>query len=112
LELPPLTGRFLGANVPIGGGGYLRLLPVHAVGWVLRTWGRTNGPGMLYLHPWELDPDQPHLPMTALNRFRQRVGLGRTARKLRWLLDRFRFCDVRSSLAGVEAAALPAFDYG
>ena len=33
LEIPPLTLRLLGTNIPAGGGGYLRLLPVRTVGW-------------------------------------------------------------------------------
>jgi hypothetical protein len=102
----------LGANLPVGGGGYLRLLPVRVVGRALRAWGRRNGPGMLYLHPWELDPDQPSLPMSRLNRMRHRVGLRRTEGKLAWLLEHFRFREVRPSLGRLEAASLPAFRYG
>jgi hypothetical protein len=51
---------------------------------------------MIYLHPWELDPDQPVLPMSALSRFRHRVNLSRTEDKLIRLLRAFRFSDVRS----------------
>jgi len=105
LEIPPLTWRLAGANWPVGGGGYLRLLPVRVVGMALRSAARAGRAGMLYLHPWELDPDQPDLPMSRLSRWRHRVGLRRTEAKLRWLLGRFRFSGVRERLEALTAAA-------
>ena len=91
LELPPLTARTLGLTVPVGGGGYLRLLPSWTVTRAIRRAEHAGWPAMLYLHPWELDPDQPVLPMGRLSRFRHRVNLRRTAAKLTGLLSRFRF---------------------
>jgi hypothetical protein len=41
---------------------------------------------MLYLHPWEFDPDQVRLPLDHLNRFRTYVGLTRTRGRLKKLL--------------------------
>jgi polysaccharide deacetylase family protein (PEP-CTERM system associated) len=113
LEIPPLTLRLAGANWPVGGGGYLRLLPIRVVGAALRRAARRRHAGMLYLHPWELDPDQPVLPMGRLARWRHRVGLGRTQAKLRWLLERFRFSAVRERLDALEASAGDArYTYG
>ena len=91
LELPPLTARRLGMALPVGGGGYLRLLPSWTIARAIRRAERAGWPAMLYLHPWELDPDQPTLPMSRLSRFRHRVNLRRTAAKLSGLLGRFRF---------------------
>ncbi len=96
LEIPPLTRQFLGANIPVGGGGYLRLLPGRFLAGALKKADRLGRPGMIYLHPWELDPGQPVLPMSALSRFRHRVNLSRTEAKLIRLLRAFRFGDVRS----------------
>ena len=98
LEIPPLTLRFAGTNWPVGGGGYLRLLPVRVVGRALKTAARQGRRGMIYLHPWELDPGQPVLPMPRLTRFRHRVGLRKTEAKLGWLLGRFRFANVSRCL--------------
>jgi polysaccharide deacetylase family protein (PEP-CTERM system associated) len=90
-EFPPLTLSCGGARIPLGGGGYMRLLP----GWLLRAALRRRAaqgrPVMLYLHPWELDPDQPALPAGRLSRWRHRVNLHTTAAKLEALLQRFRF---------------------
>jgi polysaccharide deacetylase family protein (PEP-CTERM system associated) len=91
LEVPPLTLRWLGRNWPVGGGGYLRLLPTWLIERGIRTAGREGQSAMIYLHPWELDADQPVLPMNTANRWRHRVGLARTRRKLERLMDRHRF---------------------
>jgi len=112
LEVPLLTMRLVSVNWPVGGGGYLRLLPVRVVAAALRRAQRANQPGILYLHPWELDPDQPVLPMGRLTCWRHRVNLCRTAAKLSWLLGRFRFGPVAQCLAGLATADLPTFSYG
>lgn len=112
LEIPPLTVRLLGADRPAGGGGYLRLLPVGLIGRALRSAQRQGRPGMIYLHPWELDPDQPVLPMSPTARWRHRVGLKKTESKLRYLLDRFRFTAVAGRLDELRALAGQTYTYG
>jgi len=104
LEIPPLTLRVLGMNLPVGGGGYLRLLPVRVVGRGLSSARRLGRSGVIYVHPWELDPDQPVLPMTRLGRWRHRVNLCRTADKLRWLLSRHTFGSFRQTMPALRAA--------
>jgi len=112
LEIPPLTLRLAGANWPVGGGGYLRLLPKRLPARALASADRNGFPGMIYLHPWELDPDQPVLPMSRVSRFRHRVGLRRAEGKLRWLLQRFRFASVRQRLEALEANVQETYAYG
>lgn len=112
LELPPLTARVLGINLPMAGGGYLRLVPIAMVGWALRRAQAQGRLGMLYLHPWELDPGQPVLPMPLLSRLRHRVNLHKTARKLHWLLDRFDFIPAIDAVRGLDdRTSLPEFRY-
>jgi polysaccharide deacetylase family protein (PEP-CTERM system associated) len=110
LEVPPLTLRLAGRNWPVGGGGYLRLLPVQLLGHALRRAAREGRPGTLYLHPWEFDPDQPVLPMTPFGRWRHRVNLRRTGVKLRWLLSRFRFGPIGDAVPDLRDGA-PAHAY-
>ena len=112
LEIPPLTLRLAGANWPVGGGGYLRLLPRRLPARALRHADRRDAPGMLYLHPWELDPDQPVVPMSRFSRFRHRVGLRRAEGKLRWLLGRFRFTSVARQLDALRTGAVETYAYG
>ncbi len=107
-EIPPLTRRVLGMNFPVGGGGYLRLLPVHITARVLR---HTRRPGMIYLHPWELDANQPVMPMGMFKRWRHRVGLGRTESKLRYLLENFSFSSVDRLWPTLTEHSAEKFDY-
>ena len=113
LEIPPATLRLPGVNLPVGGGGYFRLLPPALLEWALRQTARDGRPpvAVLYFHPWEFDPDQPRLPLGRLSGFRTYVGLGRSRTRLRALLARHRFtraADVARRLAPRQA--LPCFD--
>lgn len=68
-------------------------------------------PGCVYLHPWEVDPDQPRQPLGGLRGFRHYVNLRRTMPKLERLLDQFPFTSVGGALAQFDAswrAKLPA----
>lgn len=91
-ELPIATIRLGTNNFPFAGGGYLRLLPYPYVSWCLsRLNNRENRPGIVYLHPWELDPCQPRLPVRFKSRLRQYTGLTTTEGKLRSLIRDFNF---------------------
>jgi len=91
VEFPPTTLRVLGCNVPVAGGGYLRLFPARLIRAALRRVNRLGHPAIVYFHPWELDPGQPRLPLRGLSRFRHYVNLARAADKLRLLLRGLRF---------------------
>ena len=91
VEFPVTTWRVLGRNLPVGGGGYFRLLPGSLPRSVLARLDREGRPGALYLHPWELDPEQPRARAPLFARFRHYVNLDRTLPRLEALLERFRF---------------------
>lgn len=99
LEFPISTVRLGGINFPFVGGGYLRQYPLWVI---LRGMRRVNlvdrQPALVYVHPWELDPEQPRLPAGALTRLRHYRNLHRTEDRLRALLSRFRFTTLRSVL--------------
>jgi hypothetical protein len=63
-------------------------------------------PVVFYIHPWEIDPDQPRLMAPAGSRFRHYVGLASTASRLRQLLDTFEFAPVSTLL---QLRAMPEF---
>jgi polysaccharide deacetylase family protein (PEP-CTERM system associated) len=111
LEIPPATLRLRGVNVPVGGGGYFRLLPLWIMEKALRQSLRDCRPrvAMLYFHPWEFDPDQPRLPLRPLNRFRTYVGLNKTRGRLARLLGRHTFQRAKDLLPRLCAADLPRF---
>ncbi len=111
-ELPPATMRVLGRSVPFGGGGYFRLLPYPIVRWALRRLNRAGAPGFVYLHPWELDPGQPVLPVRRSHRFQHYVNLHRTAAKLDQLLADFAFVPFGELLETLPDSAAPVLTLG
>jgi len=93
LEIPVSTARVLNRNLPAGGGGYFRLLP-YAVSraFIRRVNESDQRPSVFYLHPWEIDAEQPRVPRTSLRtRFRHYVNLHRTVGRLRRLLQDFKW---------------------
>jgi polysaccharide deacetylase family protein (PEP-CTERM system associated) len=105
VEVPGSTTRLGPMNLPIAGGGYFRLLPYQWTRWGIGRLNRIERrPAVFYLHPWEIDPDQPRLHATALGRFRHYRNLGQTAARLRQLLTDFRFGPVETIVAETRAA--------
>ncbi len=96
-EFPISTVRFLGQNLPVAGGGYFRLFPYSLVKRLLRHInGAEQKPFVFYLHPWELDPDQPRIGGAPLkSRFRQYLNLDKVEGRFRKLLSDFRFAPIR-----------------
>jgi len=90
-ELPITTIRVLGRNLPVGGGGYFRLLPYRLSRWALQRVNEVDArPAIFYLHPWEIDPAQPRVPGAGLKtRFRHYLNLHRTESRLARLLRDF-----------------------
>ncbi len=99
VEAPPAVLRVLGRNLPVAGGGYLRLLPARLCGAGIARLNARGAPAVVYLHPWELDTDQPrHEGVSFLRRLRHGIGSKRLAEKLERLLDRFTFTTLESVL--------------
>ncbi len=92
-EFPIATVRLSNERVaPIGGGGYLRLLPYRYTSAGIRRLNRDeNQPACIYFHPWEIDPDQPRLASGLIARLRTYTGVKGMARKLERLLAEFEF---------------------
>ena len=100
LEIPASTVRLGGVNLPIAGGGYFRLLPYAWTRWGIRRVNRLERePVVFYLHPWEIDPEQPRLPVGVQTRLRHYGGLSRTAGRLGRLLRDFKFDSISSALS-------------
>jgi polysaccharide deacetylase family protein (PEP-CTERM system associated) len=91
-EFPPSTIKCFGINLPIAGGGYLRLLPLGCIEWGIKKINdNEKQPAIIYIHPWELDPGQPRISANLLSRFRHYVNLDSTEKKLHRLFKNFRF---------------------
>jgi polysaccharide deacetylase family protein (PEP-CTERM system associated) len=91
-EVPASTTTIGPMNVPVAGGGYFRILPYQWTRWgIARLNRQERRPAVFYLHPWEIDPEQPRLQAGWLSRFRHYRNLADTERRLRRLLTDFRF---------------------
>ena len=95
----PMTTFHLGAgpNLPAGGGGYLRLLPFWYTKAGLKSAWRDGLPVVSYVHPWELDPEQPRMNAPLKSRLRHYTNLSSTESRLRRLLALDRFTSFRDS---------------
>lgn len=92
IEAPGSTTRLAGMNLPIGGGGYFRIFPYQWTRWGIARVNRSEQrPTIFYLHPWEIDPEQPRIRAGMLSRFRHYYNLHHTERRLRHLLRDFAF---------------------
>ena len=91
VEYPITTFRLGNSNLPVGGGGYLRILPFWYTRLGLLCAEREGLPQILYVHPWEIDPDQPRLKGRARSRFRHYTNLKKTYQRLRFLLGQGKF---------------------
>jgi len=91
VEIPTSTtgvGRY---RMPYAGGGYLRLLPLPLLQLAIALDNRAGRPANLYVHPREIDPEQPRMALPLKRRFKYYVGLSSTERKIRSLLRTHRF---------------------
>jgi polysaccharide deacetylase family protein (PEP-CTERM system associated) len=111
-ELPLTVASFFGRAVPVSGGGYFRMFPFAVTRWGLAKANREGRPAVFYLHPWEIDVEQPCLRHKTgkVGAFRHYVGLKSTAKKLERLLGAFSFGTAHDLLAGrgLLPAAVPA----
>jgi polysaccharide deacetylase family protein (PEP-CTERM system associated) len=99
VEIPATTVQIGPLRFPVAGGGYFRILPYRWCRWGIRHVNRAERqPAVFYLHPWEIDPDQPRLPAGRLGQFRHYCNLHKTEPRLRRLLSEFRFGTVASLL--------------
>jgi polysaccharide deacetylase family protein (PEP-CTERM system associated) len=106
LEIPLSTIQLFGKNIPIAGGGYLRLLPVRFIEWGIRSLNKKEAqPAIIYFHPWEIDPEQPRLNGSRVSVFRHHVNIGKTFSKIKRLLNNFKFGPIRELFSDRFTAA-------
>ena len=97
-EVPPSTLPVGNMRLPVAGGGYFRLWPYR----LLRRWLRkielSGHPLVVYLHPWEIDPEQPRVRAALLSRCRHYLNLHKTEGRLVQLLQDFRFGSIADTI--------------
>lgn len=87
VEFPISLGSAFGRPLYFFGGGYLRFFPYAVIRDRARAVLKEQRPVVFYLHPREVDPGHPRLPMSAKRRFMSYVNLGTTEPKMRRLFD-------------------------
>jgi polysaccharide deacetylase family protein (PEP-CTERM system associated) len=103
LEFPMTTLQIFGGRAPLAGGAYLRFLPYWYTCWGIRYLNESQGvPACVYLHPWELDPEQPRMKGSFTARLRHYFGLRQTEQKFRHLLVDFAFQTLGNLVAELE----------
>ena len=91
-EVPASVVEVRGRRVCLFGGGYLRLAPQSIIEWGIHQLESAGRPLIVYVHPREIDPDHPRLPLGLKRRFKCYVNLHTTMPKLEWLCREFSFC--------------------
>ena len=92
LEIPMSAIEILRRRISLFGGGYLRIATKRMIRWGIKRLQEAHQPLIIYLHPREIDPDHPRLPLSLRRRFKCYVNLKSTMDKLRWLCLNYSFC--------------------
>jgi polysaccharide deacetylase family protein (PEP-CTERM system associated) len=98
-------------TLPWAGGGYFRLLPAALYRHGVRAILDRSETFIFYMHPWEIDPEQPYVrAIKPSARFRHYVGLAGAYQKLEQLLGRFgstvRLCDLAQEIGKAKPQAI------
>lgn len=91
LEIPQSVVPVFGRRMSFFGGGYLRITPVFLIKWGIRRLQKAGLPLIIYLHPREVDPGHPRLPLRPYRKFKSYVNLRSTIPKLHWLCANNKF---------------------
>ena len=103
IEFPPSTISLLGKRISIGGGGYFRIFPYWFSRWGMRKINSEDHmPFSFYIHPWEIDPEQPRVETSSKSKFRHYTNLARCHDRLVELLKDFEFSTMSKVIDGLE----------
>ncbi len=102
VEFPLSTVSIMGVKIPIAGGFYLRTLPYWFIRWGMKRIHGEGQPAIMYVHPWELDLDQPRIRVTPRERITHYHGRASLERKLHRLLQEFQFAPLKDLLGIVN----------
>jgi len=91
LEIPQSVVEVYGKRVSFFGGGYLRIAPITLIKWGIDKLHKSGRPLVVYVHPREVDPQHPRLPLKLHRRFKSYVNLRSTVPKLHWLCKNYKF---------------------
>jgi hypothetical protein len=102
IEIPLSTYNFFGYTLPVSGGGYFRLYPYQLSKFFLKRLNAANKSFVFYLHPWEIDPDQPRVKASWLSEFRHYNNLDKCHNRLQRLLNDFSFTTMHRKIQDLD----------
>jgi polysaccharide deacetylase family protein (PEP-CTERM system associated) len=108
VEIPASTVRAGRLNLPVAGGGYFRLLPYAFTRWGIARLNAAGEPAIFYIHPWEIDPGQPRLPLSRASAIRHYRNLDKTLGRMERMVEEFAFDTIAATLQTRAPAAAPA----
>jgi polysaccharide deacetylase family protein (PEP-CTERM system associated) len=91
LEFPMTMVHISGRPLCFFGGGYLRLSPLPLVRAMAARVLAHGQPVIFYVHPREIDPEQPRLRLSLRRQFKSYVNVASTEKKVASLLADFEF---------------------
>ncbi|MDF0651020.1 MAG: DUF3473 domain-containing protein [Nitrospira sp.] len=111
-EVPPSTLKVGPLRVPVAGGGYFRLYPYGLLRRFLHRVASQGHPLIMYLHPWEVDPEQPRMAGSLVSRFRHYVNLDKTEARLCRLVTDFKFVPIQQAVEEIRVVCAMKADPG
>lgn len=113
IEFPPSTLPVGKYRLPVAGGGYFRIFPYRLTRFALSRINAVEGrPFIFYLHPWEIDPEQPRIRAGRLSTFRHYTNLSRCENRLQQLLSDFSFAPAGKVLEAMNVPVVSSADLG
>jgi polysaccharide deacetylase family protein (PEP-CTERM system associated) len=97
-EFPMSTIKFMGKNIPFGGGGYLRIYPNWLTRKGIKKVNKEGIPAIMYIHPWEFDSGQQKIKLGLIQTWRHYYNIEKNLNKLDELLDLFSWTSFKSKL--------------
>ena len=89
-EIPVSNFKIGKIVLPLGGGGYFRLIPFPMFKFGMKRVLENQDAFVFYSHPWEFDPGQPRVDRASNGfKFRHYINLEKTFSKLRALIRSF-----------------------
>ena len=106
IEYPLSTYKMFGQVLPVAGGGYFRLYPYCLSRYFYKNINKKGKPFVFYLHPWELDPDQPKVKASWFSEFRHYNNLDKCGYRLTKLLEDFNFTTMNKKISDLNLYGL------
>ncbi len=104
-EIPPAVTRLGPIRIPVAGGFYWRMFPRFLLRWGVERLAREGYPAVLYLHPWELDTEQPRVRRGLFADLVHYGNLSRAGKVFQWAIEQWKLGPIREVFPQVASPA-------